>query len=125
MEEGIYNKVVKERFERLKDILWDSLKNKEKLETLSPVIRDSFGKVKNLEESATLSILIDHFAYHLSFEDMKTQNDIRELAHNYWKSLDDLKKPSCPNSDDLFKLENLCRVSFIDGYGKGNEWKKG
>lgn len=68
MERTMDSKVEKEKFEKTRDAMWDSLKNKEKLETLPLQIRDSFDKVKNLEESATLSILIDHFAYYLSFE---------------------------------------------------------
>lgn len=66
MEGNVYNKVGKGKFEKVKETLWDSLKNEEKLKTLPPIVRDGFIKTKDLDKSATLSILIDHFAYHLS-----------------------------------------------------------
>lgn len=47
---------------------------------------------------------------------MKTQDKIRKLAHDYWKSLDDSEKSICSSEDYLFRLESLCRVAFIKGY---------
>ena len=61
-----HDRVIRKRFEGVKDLLWDSLKNEEKLKTLPPVVRHTLGKAENLGESATLSMIIDHFAYYLS-----------------------------------------------------------